>query len=236
MQNYLPGFQSVPSFDSFDASQLLRRSSALKPPVQRLYVRGNLAEGLDRPRVGVIGSRTADPDTQNWTRSLAGQLAARGAVVVSGGARGIDGQAHWGAIDCLGVTWWVSGTAVDKVYPAEHRSLLREILAGRGALISEIGPGGRSGRYLFRLRNRLIAALVDALVVVAAGPRSGSLSTVSYALEQGCPVYVPAQGVVPETAGIAELRDHPKIIALSRENLFTELSKRGGDCIAPRRS
>ena len=220
-----------PQFGSILPFDLNPRLSAVKPPIRELFIRGSLESGLDRARIAIIGSRSACSLASAWAEGTAARLATAGWVVVSGGARGIDAAAHRGALKAAGPTWWVSGTAVDKVYPAEHRELLQRILAADGALISEVQPGGNSGRHVFRLRNRIIAGLVDALIVVAADERSGSLSTASYAFEQGTPVFVPTIGSVPETAGIHRLRSRPEITSLSLENLFTELSKSRGNCI-----
>ena len=220
-----------PQFDSILPQDINPRLSAVKPPIRDLFIRGSLEPGLRSARIGIIGSRSASGLAATWAENAAAQLARAGWVVVSGGARGIDAAAHRGALKAAGLTWWVSGTAVDKVYPAEHRALLRRILVAGGALISEVPPGGHTGRHVFRLRNRIIAGLVDALIVVAADERSGSLSTADYALEQGTPVFVPEIGRIPETAGIHRLRSRPEIRSLSLENLSTELSKSRGNCI-----
>jgi len=236
MNEITSSIQSLPTFQLYSPSEVFEEPALLVPTVEALFVRGNLRTGLSRPRIGIVGSRRASRQALRWAADLAAQSAGRGLVVVSGGARGIDSEAHRGALSARGTTWWVSGTAVDRVYPAEHKPLLRGILEGGGALISEIPPGGKSGRHLFRLRNRLIAGLADTLVVVAAGAKSGTLSTIDYALGQGTPVFVPPLGEVPETDGITSCRKHPKISSLSRENLFTQLSKRRRNCIARGRS
>ena len=228
--------QILPRFQLYSPAEVCEDPTLLVPAVDAFFARGDLRPGLPRPRIGIVGSRNASQEARKWATELGAEAATRGVVVVSGGARGIDSEAHRGALRAGGITWWVSGTAVDRVYPAEHRSLLRSLLENRGALISEIPPGGKSGKYCFRLRNRLIAGLSDALVVVAAGVKSGTLSTIDYALEQGKAVFVPPLGEVPETEGIASIRKHPKIGPLSRENLFTQLSKRRGNCIARGRS
>lgn len=228
--------RSLPTFTHYSASEVFEDPAVLVPVVKALFARGDLHAGLSRPRIGIVGSRRASKEALSWAATLGEQSAERGFVVVSGGARGVDSAAHHGALKAGGMTWWVSGTAVDRVYPAEHKPLLRRILERGGALVSEIPPGGESGRYLFRLRNRLIAGLSDTLVVVAAGAKSGTLATIEYALKQGTPVLVPQLGELPETEGIARIRNHPRIRPLSRENLFTQLSKRRRNCIARGRS
>ena len=225
-----------PLFRSYESSEVFRQPDRVASPPEKLFVRGALEPGLACPRIGIVGSRIACGASRKWAWALAAEAATRGIAVVSGGARGIDAEAHWGALSVGGVTWWVSGTAVDRVYPAEHGPLLRELLRCGGALLSELAPGMKSGRHFFRLRNRLIAGLSDALVVVAAGAKSGTLATIDYALKQRVKVYIPPIGSVPETIGITALRNHAQIQCLSRENLFTQLSKRGGNCIARGRS
>ena len=231
-----PSIQTLPVFPIYQAAAVFRRPGAIVPAVERLFVRGDLSFGIAQPRLGIVGSRSASVESRRWAHDLAAEAAANAVVVVSGGARGIDSESHRGAMNGGGITWWVSGTSVDRVYPAEHKGLLRELLSKNGAMLSEIPPGGRSGKHFFRLRNRLIAGLSDILVVVAAGAKSGTLSTIDYALEQGVPVFVPPEGEVPETEGVALMRRQRKIRPLSRENLFTELSKRGRNCTARERS
>ena len=138
-----------PQFGSILPFDLNPRLSAVKPPIRNLFIRGSLEPGLDRARIGIIGSRSACSLASAWAESTARRLSHGRWVVVSGGARGIDAAAHRGALKAAGSTWWVSGTAVDKVYPAEHRQLLQGILAADGALISEVPPGGNTGRHMY---------------------------------------------------------------------------------------
>jgi DNA processing protein len=139
-----------------------------------IYVRGVLSEG---PAVAIVGSRAASGDGMNRAHMLARHLAERGVHVVSGGALGIDGAAHRGALAGRGATTVVLGTGCDVAYPERHAALFEQIVAGGGALISKHGDGSLPRRGSFLSRNPLIAALADVVVVVEADARSGSLAT-----------------------------------------------------------
>jgi DNA processing protein len=151
------------------------------PPV--LWVRGSV-DALSAPAVAIIGSRAATPYAREVASRLAGELAERGVVVVSGLARGADGAAHRGCLDANGTTVAVLGSGPDTIYPAEHRELAVSICQS-GALMSELGPGAPPLPEHFPLRNRLISGISLAVVVVEASERSGSLITARCALEQG---------------------------------------------------
>jgi DNA processing protein len=117
--------------------------------------------------------------------AIAKHLAQRGVHVVSGGALGIDGAAHRGALDGGGTTTVVLGTGVDVMYPARHAPLFRDVLANGGALVSMFPNGSGPRRHTFTKRNELIAALADVVIVVEADVRSGSLSTANAATRHG---------------------------------------------------
>jgi DNA processing protein len=159
----------------------LLRALESAPPV--LYVRGELAR--DAHRVAIVGARAAGDEALRLARSLGQQLAAAGVEIISGGARGIDAAAHAGALWGGGKTVAVLGTGVDVVYPPEHGPLFDRIASGGGALVSEFPPGTRSTRRNFPRRNRTIAGLAHATVVVRATIESGALITANYALEEG---------------------------------------------------
>ncbi len=168
-----------------------------------LWVHGDLAL-LDRPCVAIVGTRRATPYGERVARELARTLARAGATVISGLARGIDGAAHRGALDC-GSTAAVLGTGLDLAYPRGHASLQCEI-ADRGLLLSELAPSDAAHRGSFPRRNRIIAALAQATIVVEAGVRSGALITADYALEMGRTVAaVPGPIDVPQAQGSNEL-------------------------------
>jgi DNA processing protein len=146
-----------------------------------LYCEGD-AEALRSPAVAIVGARRPTPYGRAVAEKLAGDLAARGAVVVSGLAAGIDSCAHRGALK-EGRTVAVLGSGLDIIYPRENRGLAREI-AGRGAVVSEYALGTPPLAENFPVRNRIISGLAVGLVVVEAARRSGSLITARLALSQ----------------------------------------------------
>jgi len=159
--------------------------AAIHDPPPRLFLRGSSdAALLDRPAVAVVGARACSSYGRSVTRSLARDLTAAGLVVVSGMARGIDGEAHRGALDGGGATVAVLGCGVDRDYPAAHAELARRICEV-GLVVSEYEPGVEPAPWRFPARNRIIAGLCRATVVVEARERSGALITADFALEEG---------------------------------------------------
>ncbi len=173
------GIAPLPWFD--ERFPALLQCTADPPPV--LWVRGDPA-ALTRPAVAIVGSRAATPYARAVGARLAGELAERGIVVVSGLARGVDSSAHRGCLDAGGATVAVLGSGVDRVYPAEHTTIADEICAS-GCVISELGPGAPPLAEHFPLRNRIISGISLGVVVVEASEKSGSLITARCALEQG---------------------------------------------------
>lgn len=157
------------------------------PPV--LYVYGDLSGMDDNVVLGVVGTRHPTEYGKTVTDELCYQLAAAGAVIVSGCAVGIDAHAHMGALKAGGRTVGVLGCGLDVDYPAENKGLKRGILKYGGALISELPPGTTVSRKYFPTRNRLISGLSLGVVVTEAPVRSGSLITLNLALEQGRDVF-----------------------------------------------
>jgi len=183
--------------------RLCRLSDA--PPV--LLVQGR-AELVAARSVAIVGARAATAYGRRIAFEIAAELARAGVVVVSGLARGIDAQAHLGALQARGPTLAVQARGPDGVYPAAHRALAQRIRSS-GALISEFPPGVPPLPAHFPLRNRIISALSLAVVVVEARVRSGSLVTARHALDQGVDVLaVPGPIDAPTSAGPnALLRD-----------------------------
>jgi len=163
-----------------DADYPKALESTADPPLG-LFVRGELRSA---PVVAVVGSRRATTYGQQVARMLGEELARAGVVVASGMARGVDAAAHEGALAVGGPTWAVWGAGPDHVYPAEHRQLAGAI-AGRGALITEYLPGTGPRRHHFPERNRVLAGLAQAVVVVEAAARSGALITARLAVDEG---------------------------------------------------
>lgn len=155
-------------------------------PPSRLYVRGDAdIDVLALPAVALVGARSCSAYGRSVARALGRDLAAAGLLVVSGMARGIDGEAHRGALDGSGITVAVLGCGVDRDYPAAHAELARRICAGGGLVVSEYEPGVEPAPWRFPARNRIIAGLCRATVVVEARERSGALITADFALEEG---------------------------------------------------
>ena len=150
------------------------------PPLG-LFVRGELD---DAPAVAVVGSRKATPYGRQVARLLGEELGRAGVVVVSGMARGIDEAAHRGALAAGGTSWAVWGTGPDRLYPPEHGELA-EALVESGALLTEYPPGTPPRRHHFPERNRILAGVARAVVVVEAAARSGALVTARLGLEEG---------------------------------------------------
>jgi DNA processing protein len=142
------------------------------------------AAGPSTPAVAIVGSRRATFTGIEIARSIAAELASAGIQVISGMALGVDGAAHTGALDAGGSTVAVLGCGVDICYPPRHRDLRDRIIAN-GSLISEEPEGTPPLRYNFPKRNRIIAALAHAVVVVEATERSGALSTARWAADLG---------------------------------------------------
>src|SRR6056297_275095 len=157
-----------------------------RPPA--LFVRGDLGV-LDGRRVGIVGTRNATQRGRETAARFGYELAQEGVVVVSGLAKGIDGAAHRGALavdEARPVA--VVGTGPDRPYPAQHAQLWERV-ATRGAVVSEWPPGTAPDAFRFPLRNRILAALVEVLVVVESRERGGSLITAREAAERGIEVF-----------------------------------------------
>jgi len=202
----------------------------LADPPEALWVRGALGgaggDGGDRlpPAVAVVGARKADPGATHLARRFGASLAGAGYTVVSGGALGVDAAAHDGANEAGGATVAVLGSGVLRPLPARNRRLFGRMLAGRGGLASELPPLEGARAEHFPRRNRLIAALARAVVVVRAATGSGSLYTARAAVALGRPVFVvPAPGLGPASAGGEALLAGGAIAVRSADELLAAL-------------
>ncbi len=170
------------------------------PPV--IFVLGQV-DILQKRAVAIVGARNASAAGVRMAENLAKALADHGLVILSGLARGIDGGAHRGALNSGTVAVMAGG--LDKIYPAEHAQLA-ETIAASGAVISEMPLGTETRAELFPRRNRIVAGLSLAVVVIEAAQRSGSLLTARYALEEGRELCaVPGSPIDPRTAGPNQL-------------------------------
>ena len=187
-----------------DADYPDRLRNIYDPPCV-LYVRGHMPAMDEEVAVAVVGTRDATPYGVHCADKIAGQLAAGGAVVVSGLARGIDSVAIRGALRSGGVTVGVLGCGVDVIYPPENRYLYEDVAAA-GALISEYPPGTEAKGKHFPVRNRIISGLCAATLVVEAPKDSGALITADRAIEQSRDLYaVPGPIDAKESVGCNRL-------------------------------
>jgi DNA processing protein len=162
---------------------------AIHDPPSRLYLRGEAnPELLAAPAVAIVGARACSPYGAHVARMLGRELAAAGLGVVSGLARGVDGEAHRGALEANGHTVAVLGCGIDRDYPAAHAALARQI-AERSLIVSEYELGIAPAPWQFPARNRIIAGLCAATIVVEAREKSGALITADFALEEGREVF-----------------------------------------------
>lgn len=173
--------------------RFLARSDRAFPPLLRaihdpppgLFLRGDAGiDLLSQPAVAIVGARACSAYGRQVARSLGRDLAAAGLVVVSGLARGVDAEAHRGALEASGLTVAVLGCGIDRDYPAAHRELAKQV-AATGLVVSEYAPGVEPAPWRFPARNRIVAGLCSATVVVEARERSGALITADFALEEG---------------------------------------------------
>lgn len=162
---------------------------AIHDPPKRLHLRGHGdAELLSRPSVAIVGARACSSYGRQVARMIGRELAAAGVAVVSGLARGVDGEAHRGALEAEGHTVAVLGCGIDRIYPAEHATLAQRI-EERSLIVSEYEPGVEPAPFRFPARNRIVAGLCAATIVVEAREKSGALITADFALEEGREVF-----------------------------------------------
>lgn len=156
---------------------------------EQLWVRGDRSILDVGARVSIVGARKSSPDGLARARKLARHLAENGIVVVSGLAEGIDTAAHTAAMNAGGRTLAVIGTPIDKSYPAKNKAL-QEQIANKHLLVSQFAPGSRTFRSCFPQRNRTMALISDATVIVEASDSSGSLSQGWEALRLGRDLWI----------------------------------------------
>lgn len=197
----------------------------LDPAPPWLYALGDI-DLLNRPAVAIVGSRNPTHAGLEASREFGHALAQAGLVVVSGLARGIDAAAHEGALEAKGMTIAVCGTGLDRVYPAIHRELAGRI-AEQGLLLSEFSLGTLPARGNFPRRNRIIAGLCSATLVVEAARQSGSLITARLAAAAGRDVFaLPGSIHNPLARGCHQLiRDGAKLVETT-DHILEEIAGR----------
>jgi len=198
------------------------RLAGISDPAPLLVVRGDVRV-LSEISVAIVGARAATVYGKQTARGLAADLAREGVVIVSGLARGIDAEAHWGALEAGGRTVAVQACGIDRIYPSEHRALADRI-AANGAVVTELPLGEPPLRPYFPLRNRLISGLSSAVVIVEARERSGSLITANHAANQGRDVFaVPGPLTAPTSVGPNRLIRDGAYVVLSADEICSEL-------------
>ncbi len=202
-----------------DYPALLRRTASAPPLIA---VRGNLSS-LRRSKIAIVGARNASAAGLAFTSQLARGIARAGHVIVSGLARGIDARAHQAAIE-TGTIAVVAG-GLGNIYPAEHEALLERLLE-QGAAISEMPFGWEARGRDFPRRNRIVAGLCRAVVVVEAACRSGSLITAKFAAEEGREIFaVPGSPLDPRAEGANDLLRDGAIFCTKAEDVIEALAE-----------
>jgi DNA processing protein len=196
----------------------------LDPRPPTLYVAGAVSAFRERG-VAIVGTRRASSYGLSAAAEVADELARAGVVVISGLALGIDGAAHRAAVAAGGRTIAVLPSALDRIYPPRHRGLASEIVSSGGALVTEVPAGSALGRPDFARRNRIIAGLAEAVVVVEAPDRSGALLTAAAAVATGRELYaVPGPIGSMASRGCNRLiADHEATIVTSSASLLRQI-------------
>jgi len=203
-------------------------------PPPYFFLRGSL-DGEDPKHIAVVGARTASDAGRRMAQRLGLELAAKGFAVVSGLARGIDSEAHQGALDARGRTVAVMGCGIDVIYPPENRKLAEAIVAGGGGILSELPVGSPPIAENFPTRNRLISGLCLGVVIVEAAEKSGSLITARMALEQDRQVFaVPGSPLTGRTRGSNRLLKEGARLVDCVEDVLEELAPQLGVVTASR--
>lgn len=141
------------------------------------------------PAIAIVGSRRSTRYGMTQARRIARELAEQGVTIVSGLARGIDSAAHQGALDAGGKTIAVLGCGISQYYPPENKELARQIIEKGGAIVSELAPAAPPLPHHFPVRNRIISGLSDGVLLIEAQEKSGTHSTINYALNQGREIF-----------------------------------------------
>lgn len=216
----------VLAFRSFAGDEVRKRPSGRTPLVLWIVGEGSLVDVAERA-CSIVGTRASTSYGEHVAADLAVGVAERDVAVVSGGAFGIDGVAHRAALSAEGLTVAVLAGGVDVRYPAAHSAMLRRI-GQEGLLVSEYPPGVRPARHRFLTRNRLVAALSGATVVVEAGLRSGAANTAAWAKALGRPVCaVPGPVTSSASAGCHVLLRNGAFIVTRPEELVEFVGRAG---------
>ncbi len=188
-----------------------------------LFYQGRLS-ALEAPSAAMVGSRSASWKGLTAAEKIARDLSENGIVIISGLAYGIDAAAHKGCLQGGSPTVAVLGCGLDRDYPVEHISLKANILEKDGLLLSEYAPGEKPLGWHFPIRNRIISGLADCLIVMEAKIRSGSMTTVQHALDQGKDIFVyPGEPDNPKSEGNHQLLREGGIYFTSAEDILEDM-------------
>lgn len=191
---------------------------------QTLYYIGEMPKKR-RPSVAIVGCRKPTSYGKEVTERLARDLAARGVVIISGLALGVDSIAHRAALEAGGTTIAVLANGLHRIYPSSHRLLAAEIVTKGGAIVSEYEEGIEPMQFRFLERNRLVSGLADAIVITEAAARSGSLNTAAHALAQGKEIFVvPGNITSPMSAGCNQLLRQGATPLLSADDILSSIA------------
>ena len=206
-----------------DKNEFIKRTVHIAKPPESIYYLGTLPKGSAKV-AAIVGSRRPTAYGREVTQMIARELAQAGVIVISGMAIGIDAIAHTAALNAGGITVAVLPCGLDDVYPKSNIALARRIITEKGALISEYKPGTLARGYLFLERNRIVSALADVVIVTEAAIKSGTLSTVAHALDQGKTVFaVPGNITSPMSAGCNHLIRQGAVPLIHTQDVLQEL-------------
>ncbi len=212
------------SFITPEDEEYPRQLLEIYDPPAVLWVRGD-ASTLGRPGIAVVGTRHPSPYGTGMAEMLARDLAARGLVILSGMARGVDTAAHKGALDAQGTTMAVWGTGIDVVYPKENRKLAERIVASGGTILSEFPIGTFPAPQNFPIRNRILSGISIGVLVIEAGEYSGTRITARCAMEQNRDVFAVPGNVTNKNAwGPNTLIKQGAKLTATWEDVWEELS------------
>ncbi len=212
---------------TYEDKEYTERLREISNPPAVIYVDGELFDFESSAVISIVGTRRASTYGLKAAEIMSRGMAECGAVIVSGGALGVDSAAHKGAIKAHGKTVAVLGNGFGADYLKSNEELRNKIKESGGALISEYPPETAATRFSFPMRNRIISALCDGLLVVEAGEKSGSLITASHAAEQGRDVFaIPASIFDRNFQGTNKLIDDGAFVATSPESVLSHYTEK----------
>jgi DNA processing protein len=205
------------------SSSYLQLLADIAQPPKCLYLAGSVPE-IRHPTVAIIGTRKPTTYGKEIGYRFAYELAARGVIILSGLALGLDSIAHQAALDAKGMTIAVLPGPLDAIYPYSHRKLAENIVGSGGALLSEYPPGAEIYPKNFIARNRIISGLADGVLVIEAAAKSGTMHTANFALEQGRAVMaVPGNITSPASEGCNNLIKSGARLITSIDDILDEI-------------